>query len=51
VGKPDGRPSFERRRHRWKDNILMDLREVGLGVRTGSILLMIGTGCGLLCMR
>jgi hypothetical protein len=30
VGKPDGRP-LGRTRHRWKDNIKMDLQEVGCG--------------------
>jgi hypothetical protein len=28
VGKPEGRKPFERPRHRGKDNIKMDLREV-----------------------
>jgi len=28
VGKPEGRRSLGRPRHRWKDNIRMDLREV-----------------------
>jgi len=31
VGKPDGRRPLERRRHRWVDNIGMDLQEVGCG--------------------
>jgi hypothetical protein len=29
VGKPEGRRPLERPRHRWEDNIKMDLREVG----------------------
>jgi hypothetical protein len=29
VGKPEGRRPLERPRHRWEDNIRMDLREVG----------------------
>jgi len=29
VGKPEGRRLFERPRHRWKDNIKMDLQKVG----------------------
>jgi hypothetical protein len=29
VGKPDGRRPFVRPRHRWKDDIKMDLREDG----------------------
>jgi hypothetical protein len=28
VGKPEGRRPLERPRHRWEDNIKMDLREV-----------------------
>jgi hypothetical protein len=48
VGKPEGRRPFERPRRRWKDNIKMDLREVGWGAWTGSIWLRIGTGGELL---
>jgi hypothetical protein len=29
VGKPDGRRPLRRSRHRWEDNIKMDLREIG----------------------
>jgi hypothetical protein len=29
VGKPEGRRPLEKPRHRWEDNIKMDLREVG----------------------
>jgi len=29
VGKPEGRRSLRRPRHRWVDNIRMDLQEVG----------------------
>jgi hypothetical protein len=36
-----GRP-----RHRYEDNIKMDLQEFGCGVWTGSIWLRIGTGGG-----
>ena len=31
VGKPEGRTPLERPRHRWVDNINMDLQEVGCG--------------------
>jgi hypothetical protein len=31
VGKPEGKRPLGRPRHRWKDNIKMDLREIGLG--------------------
>jgi hypothetical protein len=31
VGKPERRISLGRPRHRWEDNIKMDLQEVGCG--------------------
>ena len=31
VGKPEEKNPLERPRHRWKDNIKMDLQEVGCG--------------------
>ena len=31
VGKPEGKGPLGRSRHRWKDNIKMDLQEVGCG--------------------
>jgi hypothetical protein len=31
VGKPEGRRPLERPRHRWEDNIRMDLRKVRCG--------------------
>ena len=31
VGKPEGKRPLGRLRHRWKDNIKMDLQEVGRG--------------------
>jgi hypothetical protein len=31
VGKPEGKRPLERSRHRWEDNIEMDLQEVGVG--------------------
>jgi len=31
VGKPDGKRPLGRPRHRWEDNIKMDLEEVGCG--------------------
>jgi hypothetical protein len=31
VGKPEGKRLLGRRRHRWEDNIKMDLQEVGRG--------------------
>ena len=37
VGKPEGRRPLGRLRHRWEDNIKIDLREVDGGAWTGSI--------------
>jgi hypothetical protein len=31
VGKPEGKRPLGRTRHRWADNIKMDLQEVGCG--------------------
>jgi len=31
VGRPEGRRPLGRHRHRWDDNINMDLRKVGCG--------------------
>jgi hypothetical protein len=31
VGKPEGKRPMGRPRHRWEDNIRMDLHEVGCG--------------------
>jgi hypothetical protein len=31
VGRPEGRRPLGRPRRRWKDNIKMDLREIGFG--------------------
>jgi hypothetical protein len=31
VGKPEGMRALGRPRHRWVDNIKMDLREIGWG--------------------
>jgi hypothetical protein len=31
VGKPEGKESLGRPRRRWKDNIKIDLQEVGRG--------------------
>jgi len=38
VGKPEGKTLLGRQRHRWEDNIKMDLQEVGWwGRQTGLI--------------
>ena len=39
-----GKRALGRPRHRWEDNIKMDLQEVGWGAQTGLIWLRIGTG-------
>jgi len=31
VGRPEGKRSLERHRHRWEDNIKLDLMEIGVG--------------------
>jgi hypothetical protein len=31
VGKPEGKRPLGRPRHRWEDNIKMDVQEVGVG--------------------
>jgi hypothetical protein len=44
VGKPEGKRPLRRPRHRWEDNMKMDLQEVGWGVWTGLTWLRIGIG-------
>ena len=51
VGKPEGKRPFGRPSYRWKDNIKMDLQEVGGVVGTGWSWLRIGTGGGHLWVR
>jgi len=46
VGKPEGKRPLGRPRRRREDNIKVDLQEVGLGARTGSLWLWLGTGVG-----
>jgi len=46
VEKPAGKRPLGRPRHRWEDNIKMDLQEFGWGAWTGLIWPRIGTGCG-----
>jgi hypothetical protein len=31
VGRPEGKRPLGRPRHRWEDNIKLDLREIGIG--------------------
>jgi hypothetical protein len=49
VGKPEGKRLLGRPRHRWEDNIKMDLQEVCVGVRGDWMEL--GTGGGHLWVR
>jgi hypothetical protein len=52
VGKPEGKRPLGRPRHRWEDNIKMNLKEVGgRVVGTGWSRLRIGTGGGHLWVR
>jgi len=46
VGKPEGKRPLVRPRHRWMDNIRMDLQEVGCGYLDCIGLARIGTGGG-----
>jgi hypothetical protein len=48
VEKPEGKRALGRARHRWMDNIKIDLREIDGVVMTGLIWLKIGTSGGLL---
>jgi hypothetical protein len=48
LGKSEGRRPLGRQRHRWLDNIKMDIGEVGWGLLTGSVWLRIGRGGELL---
>jgi hypothetical protein len=48
MRKPQGKRPLGRPRHRWENNIKMDLQKVGLVAWTGLIWFRIGTGGGLL---
>ena len=48
VGKPKGKRSLGRPRHRWEDNITVDLQEVEWGALTRLFWLGLGTGGRLL---
>jgi hypothetical protein len=48
VGKPEGRRPLETHRCRYKDYILMDLQEIGLGGENLIHLVWVGTGGRLL---
>ena len=48
VGKPEGKRTLARPRHRWQDGIRIDLQEIGWGAWIGLIWLRIGTNGRLL---
>jgi hypothetical protein len=48
VGKSEGKRPLGRPRRRWEDNIKMDLREIGINVKTGFSWLRIGSSGGIL---
>ena len=43
VREPEGKRPLERHRYRWKDNIKMDVQDVGWGSWTGLMWLRIRT--------
>ena len=45
-GRPECKRPFGRPRHRWKDNINVDVKEMGGVAWTGLMWLRIGTGGG-----
>ena len=45
VGKPQGKRPLGITRHRWEDNIKIDIQEVGWGAWTGLIWLLLGGIC------
>jgi hypothetical protein len=51
LGKPEGKRPLERPRRTWKDNIKIDLQEVGGGLGTGCSWFRIETGGGHLWVR
>ena len=46
MGKPEGKRPLGRPRHRWKDNIKMDLQEIGNEFMDWTSWLRTGTGGG-----
>ena len=46
VGKPEGKRALGKPRHRWEDNIKLDLHEVGCKAWIGSSWLRIERGGG-----
>jgi hypothetical protein len=46
VGKHERNRPLVRHRHRWENNIMMELQEVGWGTWTGLIWLRIGASAG-----
>jgi hypothetical protein len=48
VGRQEGKRPLGRPRHRWEDNIKMDLREIGIYGANWIQLARIGSGGGIL---
>jgi hypothetical protein len=46
MGRPEGKTALGRPRHRWEDNIKVDLQKLDVGAWTGLSWLRIGTGGG-----
>ena len=51
MGRPERNGPLERPRHRWEDDIKMDLKEIEWEVWTGLLWLRIWIGGGLFWMR
>jgi hypothetical protein len=51
VGRPKDKRPLGRPKHRWEDNIKMDLREIEIDVQSGFIWLRIGSSAGLVGTR
>ena len=51
VGKIEGKRMLARPRHRWQDDIRVDLQEIGGGAWIGLIWLRIGTNDRLWCIQ
>jgi hypothetical protein len=46
VGEPEGKRPFGRVRHRWEDNVKVDLKGMGGRVRNGSRKIPLAGSCG-----
>ena len=48
MGKPEEKRPLGRRKHRWEDNIKMDLKELSCDAKNWMYLLKIGTDFGVM---